>query len=184
MHFLDSGNYDNSCEMIRYKYKFYNHLALKEFKQAEQCINQLSEAGYINDLGTGGWFRQDLGDSVLFAYLYKELGNEHEASTILNAARNNFENQLAEEDEVWWTYFYLSMIHAIQDEKEVSLKYLSKAADIGLMRGWHDFIEAHPIFENLWDDPQFKALVKRARDEKEAIRAQVQEMIDKGEIDL
>ena len=76
------------------------------------------------------------------------------------------------------------MIHAIQDEKEEALKYLSKAADIGLMLGWHDFIEVQPIFENLRDDQDFKVIVKRAQDEKAAIRAQIQEMIDKGEIDL
>jgi hypothetical protein len=38
--------------------------------------------------------------------------------------------------------------------------------------------------KNLWVNPKFKAIVKRAQDEKAAIRAQVQEMIDKGEIDL
>ena len=52
------------------------------------------------------------------------------------------------------------------------------------MLGWHDFIEVQPIFENLRDDQDFKVIVKRAQDEKAAIRAQIKEMIDKGEIDL
>ena len=68
--------------------------------------------------------------------------------------------------------------------REKALEYLAKAVDLRLMWGWHDFLEINPIFEKLWDDPEFKALVKRAQDEKAAIRAQVQEMIDKGEIDL
>ena len=41
-----------------------------------------------------------------------------------------------------------------------------------------------PIFENLWKDPEFKTIVKRAQDKKAAIRAQMQEMIERGEIDL
>ena len=83
-----------------------------------------------------------------------------------------------------WTYLSLSSIHAILDEKEKALEYLTKAVDLGLLWGQHDFLTICPIYEDLWDDPEFKALVKRAQDEKAAIRAQVQEMIDRGEIDL
>jgi hypothetical protein len=60
---------------------------------------------------------------------------------------------------------------------------LSKAVDLGLMYGWHDLLEICPIFENLWDHPVFKTLVKRAQEEKAEIRAQVLEMEKRGEID-
>jgi len=49
---------------------------------------------------------------------------------------------------------------------------------------WIDFTLNCPFFENLWDDPEFKAIVKRAQDEKAAIRAQIREMEERGEIDL
>ena len=41
-----------------------------------------------------------------------------------------------------------------------------------------------PMFEYLQDDPQFKTIVKRAQDEKEALRSQVREMEKREELDL
>ena len=41
-----------------------------------------------------------------------------------------------------------------------------------------------PFFESLRDDPEFKAIVKRVQEEKAAIRAQIREMEERGEIDL
>ncbi|MFC2125555.1 hypothetical protein ACFLU5_12155 [Bacteroidota bacterium] len=38
--------------------------------------------------------------------------------------------------------------------------------------------------DNLCENPKFKTIVKKAQDEKAAIRAQVNEMIESGEIDL
>ena len=41
-----------------------------------------------------------------------------------------------------------------------------------------------PMFSSLKDDPEFFAIVRKEQEEKAVIRAQVQEMIDSGEIDL
>jgi len=41
-----------------------------------------------------------------------------------------------------------------------------------------------PFFESLRDDPEFKAIVKQAQEEKAAIRAQVREMEERGELTL
>jgi len=40
------------------------------------------------------------------------------------------------------------------------------------------------MFENLWDNEEFQAIVKRDQDEKAAIRAQVREMEARGELTL
>ena len=48
----------------------------------------------------------------------------------------------------------------------------------------HDFILIDPFFESLRDDPEFKGTVKQAQEEKAAIRAQVREMEERGELDL
>jgi tetratricopeptide (TPR) repeat protein len=181
--FLDSVCSEQSCEMICHKYKFYTHLALKEFDQAEQQINQLSEVGGTFNLGDRFWYPYYIGDSILLAYMYKELGKEHEALPILNNSRKYLESQLAE-NQTWFTYLFLSYIHAILDEKADALKYLSEAGELGFQEGFHDFIEIHPIFENLRDDPEFVAIVKRAQDEKTAVRDQIRKMEERGEIDL
>jgi len=46
------------------------------------------------------------------------------------------------------------------------------------------WIEKHSPFENLRDDPEFKAMVKQAQEEKAALRAQVRGMEERGELDL
>ena len=80
----------------------------------------------------------------------------------------------------WLTLLHLAIIHALKEEREESLQYLSDAAKLGFKLGWHDLIETYPFFENLRDDPEFKAIVKRAQDEKTALRAQVREMEERG----
>jgi len=122
-------------------------------------------------------------DSVWIVPIYKALGKEQQALSILNSCRSSLQNKLKEREH-WWTNLSLSLIHAMLDDKEKAVEYLSNAVDLGLKFGWHDFIEIYPPFENLWDDPEFKAIVKRAQDEKAAIRVQVREMEERGELDI
>jgi hypothetical protein len=61
---------------------------------------------------------------------------------------------------------------------------LSKAFDQKLGFAWFDYAEVFHIFENIKDDPEFKALIKRERAEKAEIRAQVDQMVKRGEIDM
>jgi len=121
-------------------------------------------------------------DSAQIASVYKELGREQQALAILYRTRTSLQNKL-KYSENWLYYLSLSQIHALLDEKEKALESLSNAVDLGLQMGSHDLIKIYPPFENLWDEPEFRAIVKRAQDEKAAIRAQVQEMIESGEID-
>jgi len=41
-----------------------------------------------------------------------------------------------------------------------------------------------PFLKSLRDDPEFKAIVKRAQEEKAALREKVREMEERGELDL
>jgi hypothetical protein len=45
-------------------------------------------------------------------------------------------------------------------------------------------LRVFPGFDNLRNDPEFKAIVKRIEDEKASLRAQVKEMELRGEISL
>ena len=59
---------------------------------------------------------------------------------------------------------------------------ISEAAELQFISG---FIENCPVlFESLRDDPEFKAIVEQALEEKAALRAQVREMEERGELDL
>jgi len=76
------------------------------------------------------------------------------------------------------------MANAIMDRKEEAVSCLSKAFDNGLEGSWFNYAEVCPVFENLRDFPEFKALLNKVRAEKAAIREQVNEMAKRGEINL
>ena len=116
--------------------------------------------------------------------MYKQIGREEEAILILDSCRTEFEDLMKNRGESWYTLYNLSFIYAHQNEKEKALRYLSKAIDIGMLTGWQDLLETILAYENLWDDPEFKAIVKRALDEKAALKAQLREMEERGELDL
>ena len=173
LHVLDSICSEPVCEQSCSRDKFYIYLELQEFELAEQEFNEYRQ--YVEERG-----RTYLFDSAYFAYMYKGLGMEQEALTTLNSYRNSLESQLVK-NKNWVSYVNLSFVYAMQEEKEQALHYLSQAAELGFI---DDYLEIHPIFENLWSDPKFKAIVKKSQDEKAAIRAQIREMEESGELDL
>jgi len=61
---------------------------------------------------------------------------------------------------------------------------LAEHAKLGFPRGWHDFLLIDPFFESLRDDPEFKSIMKQAQNEKAALRVQVREMEERGELTL
>jgi hypothetical protein len=69
-------------------------------------------------------------------------------------------------------------------ERENALDYLNKAFDIGPILGMHDYIDIFPPFDSLRDDPEFKSIIKRAKDEKARLREEVKQMELRGEINL
>ena len=73
-----------------------------------------------------------------------------------------------------------------EDEQE-AFELLKKNRQVefrGVLGGWHDFILVDPFFESLRDDPEFKAIVKQAQEEKAALREQVGQMEERGELTL
>jgi TolB-like protein/Tfp pilus assembly protein PilF len=176
----ESVNYlDSACivlvdEPVCSILKFYGYLDLKDYDQAEKHFNQ-----FLNDTG-----RPNLQDSIWFSYLLKETGREKEANLILQNCKIAIEKQLSKDRGRSGRLFLLSAINAIQNDKSASLKYLEDAFVMSAGRRYDDQIEIDPIFESLWEDPEFKTIVKQAQDKKAAIRAQMQEMIESGEIDL
>ena len=120
------------------------------------------------------------------AFIYKKIGKEKEASEIIDNCKKSIENQLTKNLGIIFINSQLKMnlisIHLMLNEKEKALTYLNEAAqyDINIING----LEKNPEFEKIHDDPEFKALVKQAQDEKASIWAQIQEMEKRGELNL
>jgi tetratricopeptide (TPR) repeat protein len=148
-------------------------LIRKEFDLAEQS--------YTNFLNAGG--TPDVSDSIWLSYLYKETGKKQAAITLLKRCQASLENQTGKNND-FELYLNLSSIYALLNNKEEALKNLTRSVDIGLLWGWHDFLEICLFFENLWNNPDFKAIVHRAQNEKAIIRSQVKKMEQSGETNL
>jgi TolB-like protein len=181
--YIDSIGNLGICQEACYMGKFHLYLLKGELNEAEQQIEHLTDIGISLEKEVERLLDHDYVDEIMLAYLYIEIGKKDAALEILGKAYQRRTDRLIK-TESWHIYLDLSLIHAIQGQNEEALKYLDEAINLGLLRGWHDFIEIHPIYKNLQEDPEFKALVKKAQDEKAAIREEVLELLESGEITL
>ena len=114
-------------------------------------------------------------------YVYYKLGRKDESNEILN---DKIQKLQTLDYKNKWDYLGLSRIYAFKGDRSKAIDYLSEYSKRDFSGGWHDFILIDPLFENLRDDPQFKAIVQQAQEKKAALRTQVNEMIERGELDL
>ena len=176
IHLLDSICGITACERICFEQRIFNYLMRKDIDMAEYYYNQfIKEGGIPTDY-----------NSIFLAYLYKARNKNQEANTILNKVRKSFERQISRDLNPFipLTPLYLSMVHALLDENEESLNYLHELVARKSWLSCMDFTLNCPFYEKLWDDPEFKALVRQAQEERAEKRKQVEEMIERGEIDL
>jgi tetratricopeptide (TPR) repeat protein len=179
--FTDSICLQIGCEWQCNSNLFEATFLLGEFEKAEQY--------FIQWKNTTGRLGSELMRDYQIGYVYDQLGEKEEAEHIFNDQIKELKTLLdqktdADETQTHSTSLFLARIYAFQCKRNEAIKYLSEYARGGFTSGWHDFILIDPFFEAVRDDPEFKAIVKQAQNEKAAIRAQVQEMVDKGEIDL
>ena len=125
-------------------------------------------------------------DNPFIAYLYKETGRDKEAVSILKNSITRDEDLLRNRSHFWMDRFVKSRLaasYALSGENRKSLEYLSELGNSGIFGLIFD-INKFPGFDNLRNDPEFKAIVKRIEHEQDSLRAQVKEMELRGEIDL
>jgi tetratricopeptide (TPR) repeat protein len=163
------------CEQYCYRFTFYASLLLGEFEKAEQYYYSWQNAG-------GGIISWQLSLNYEIGYVLYQLGRKEEAEKIFKEQIKRLESELDKEDRN--TYLNLARIFAFRAEKKEALVYLKKYAEKGFKYGQHDFILIDPFFESLRDDPEFKAIVRQAQEEKAALRAQFREMEERGELNL
>ncbi|MEA3480270.1 MAG: hypothetical protein U9R60_18950, partial [Bacteroidota bacterium] len=172
LQFLDSiCNITNRKDICNKAY-WYLNLDMNDFEQAEKDYDQLIEAG-------GGL---QLHDSILLANMYKQLGRNEDYQMTINYCRTRYEDLFDDNKENFDAIGSLLNIYAILDEKEKALKYLSEFEKTGFHFSTFDFIELSPIFENISDDPEFKAIIRRVHEKKAVMKAQIREMEADGRL--
>jgi len=144
-----------------------------KFKEAEKIYNRYIEAGY--------WLYPH--DSLDLAFMYKNLGEKDKAEFILNKLQIHFESLYKKNNENFRVAFTLAIIFAIKDEKEEALRYLKRTIDLGGMNVHMLQIEDY-VFISLRDDPDFKFLLNHQKEKFSVLRAQLQELEDRGEFEF
>jgi len=168
LQFIDStchqGEYQWDCSKALFQLSW----LLGDFEKAEQYWDQWQSSGYRHEIG----------------YVYHHFGKTEEADKAITEAIKGLESEVVRENRNIRTNLTLSRIYAFKGNRVEALKYLAEYAKRGFTQGWHDFILIDPFFESLRDDPDFKAIVKEAQEEKAALRVRVREMEEQGELDL
>ena len=172
LQFLDSICSITNCKDICNKAYWYLNLDLNDFEQAEKDYDQFIEAG-------GGL---QLHDSIFLAYMYKQLGRNEDYQMTINYCLTRYEDLFDDNKENFDAIGSLLNIYAILDEKEKALKYLSKFEKTGFHFSTFDLIEISPIFENIRDDKEFKAVIRRVHEKKAVMKAQIREMEADGRL--
>ena len=144
---------------------------LGEFEKAEQYIKRLEEEGEP-------LYRPTIG------YVYHKLGRLDEAEEVFQACIKNYEYLTAKNKHTALVDYRLARIHAFQNRKHEALQSMKVIGINGFNFDMFDRMNHDPMFENLWDDPEFKAIIKKAQDEKAEIRTQIREMEESKELDL
>jgi TolB-like protein/Tfp pilus assembly protein PilF len=172
--FLDSvcqpGRCDNSCLTGLFQTSW----LMGEYEQAEEYYLQWVERAQATI------FYNSINYEI--GLVYFQLGRKNEAKEIFTREAQRLESELNENSHN--TLLHLARISAFQGDHLKSIKYLTDYANKGFINGGHDFILIDPFFESLRDDPEFKAIVKNAQEEKAALREQVRQMEERGELTL
>lgn len=174
--FLDStcriNAFGPKCDILR----FYLSVIQKDFVAAENYYLKADKEGY----------RITEDDAVYLAYLYKETGRKEKAFAILNNLIPADLELLKKGPFVWsWRMIKsrLAASQAVLGNSERSLEYLKEVGNSGCLT-FPFSVTTFSGFDNLHNNPEFKAIVKRIKDEKDSLGIQVKEMERQGEIEL
>jgi tetratricopeptide (TPR) repeat protein len=178
LNFLDSiQNYtpcESSCDLMR----FYYYTSKRDFKKAEIYYKKVLDTGTAQRKWELDYY------SANFNYFLKETGRKNEALKGLNSSVKYFETDILKVHGVDLARdrLQLAASYAMLGENEKALDYLSQLEKYGLFE--YPITLSFPGFDNLRNDPEFKAIVKRIEDQRAAVREKVREMEQSGELHL
>ena len=178
LHYLDSVCNIIACEQQCHIMRFYIYTTQNEFEIAEQYFNKAISAGYTRNEN----------DDIYLAYIYSKTGRKKEAISILNNSIRRDESELSLKhyfSTFSQTHLRLAAAWALLGDNEKALYYLSKFESERLPLYEMPYkIRTFPVLDNLRNDPEFKAILKRIEHEKDSIRTIVMEMEKRGELNM
>ncbi len=178
LNFLDSIQNFTTCKRACDIMRFYYYTLQRDFKKAEGYSKQALD-GDQNE-----FIREDRYYDIFFNYLLQETGRKNDAAKGLKTSIKYFEAEMMKVNGVQLSIIRLKLAssYAMLGENEKALDYLSQLEKFGLFE--YPITLAFPGFDNLRNNPAFKAIVKHIEDQRAAVRERVREMEDSGELNL
>lgn len=159
------------CEVRCYQQYFYSYMYLKEYELAYKYYRKSIEAGRDSTY---------LLDRVTASYVLREMGRKDESDRALKSIYNELK-EMSRDHETSTSNLLMAFVYAMKDDKNKALEHLLRFERFGYS-SWFNEIKIFPLLENLWDEPEFKALVQRIDNEKADLRKKIREMEARGEI--
>lgn len=178
LNFLDSIQNFTTCKRACDIMRFYYYTLQKDLKRAEGYSKQALNAAQSGFIQEDGYY------DIYFNYLLNETGRKNDAAKGLQNSVKYYEAEMLKINGVQLSIVRLKLAasYAMLGENEKALEYLSQLEKFGLFE--YPITLTFPGFDNLSNDPEFKAVVKRIEDQRAAIREKVREMEDSGELNL
>jgi TolB-like protein/Tfp pilus assembly protein PilF len=159
------------CNVVCNIQRFYTHMYLKNYETAYEYYKDAINAGRDSTYNL---------DLLTISYVLRELGRKEESDRILNTLHGKTINQ-SKNYESAFSNFILASIYAMWNDKERAIEHLVKYENWGYTV-WFNEIKIYPLFESLWEEQEFIALIERIDEEKAKMRSKIRQMEQSGEI--
>jgi hypothetical protein len=120
--------------------------------------------------------------NLFWAVVLRKTG-EHQKADSIAMARIPFQKSRIGKN-YGWSFINLARLYAFLNKRDTAIEYLKAYEKKETVFGFADYMMIDPFFENLRDDPEFKAIVTRAQEEQADIRAQIEALTKSGDIEL
>lgn len=175
--FLDSMSSITPCSQVCDIMRSRIYVYLRDYAKAEELYRKAVNSGYKETEDDGNY----LGCILI------KTGRKKEAKSLLKKSIESSEYALMRQSHTELfgkiRIYKLAAAYAMIGDNKMALEYLSEIEKLGFFE-YPLVLDTFPGFDNLRNDPEFKAIVKRIEDGKASLRAQIKEMKLRGEIRL
>jgi tetratricopeptide (TPR) repeat protein len=173
--FIDSISRITPCEPTCDMMRFYLYTTQRKFDKAEMCLSKAIKAGY----------KLEWDDYLYKSCLFKETGKRIEDLSIIRSIAAREESILLTGKSFWASETALRAAagYAVLGDEKKAIGFIRMLEKYGCNDNPFPLM-TFPGFNNLKNNPEFLAIVKRIEDNRAALREKVREMEQRREINL
>jgi len=144
----------------------YTYAGLGEFEKAEQYYAQVIDTLDKEE-------RIPLKFAHRLGYVFWNLGQESRAMEYFDTQLAYCKQSLSSGEGYQTVEYDLAAVYAFLGEERRALDYLGRYAEKGFTYGLHDYIIRDPLFKRLWENEEFRKIVRQVQEKKLELRKQI-----------